>query len=162
MSETNSIYHKKLKDGSYLVQIYGAIDEVLELKNLILDRPKEIILDFEKTTVIKSYGIRELIRWQTKYAEAKFTYRNCQKMIIDQINLVEGFLPPKAHVESFYVPYYCEKSGEESCVLFRYGHEFHDSEVTPPQIVRDTQGNKMEMDVVWTKYFRFIEAKKAA
>ena len=78
-------------------------------------------------------------------------------MIVDQINMVSGFLPEGAEVESFMVPYYSDASDTEKMVLFTKGKEFKDGEVFPPEDVKDESGELMEMDVIEAKYFKFIK-----
>ncbi len=70
--------------------------------------------------------------------------------------MVLGFLPQGTRVESFFVPYYNEASGNEKMVLFINGREFKDGKVTPPATVNDDSGDPMEMDVIESKYFKFV------
>jgi hypothetical protein len=137
----------------------GPLDEDMSFNKVQLNDAKEIVLNFEHVNGIKSFGIRELIRWLGSYKSAKIIYSRCPKIVVDQINIVDGFLPRNAFVESFFVPYYSEATGEETQVLFRYGHEFDGANVTPPGDIVDSQGNKMEMDAIWDKYFRFLDKK---
>jgi hypothetical protein len=72
--------------------------------------------------------------------------------------MVQGFLPATGRVLSFYVPYYSEETGNEKLVLFRYGHEFTDQGMqNVPEIIKDDDGSEMEIDVVDSKYFKFIK-----
>jgi hypothetical protein len=84
------------------------------------------------------------------------TVRNCPKIVVDQINMVLGFLPAGTKVESFFVPYYSEASGNEKMILFVNGREFKDGKVSPPEGVNDEGGAPMEMDVIEAKYFKFV------
>lgn len=145
------------KGEQYFVSLVGPLDENMSFKDLICPSAREIIVNFEKVNGIKSFGIRELIRWLSKNREAKIIYSRCPKIVVDQINIVDGFLPLNAHVESFYVPYYSDQTEEELQVLFRFGYEFNEASITPPELVKDSAGNSMEMDAIWSKYFRFIE-----
>ena len=90
-------------------------------------------------------------------ARSLITFNQCPKVIVDQINMVDGFLPSNAKVNSFFVPYYHDDSGSEKNVLFRYGQEFSEASVNPPPEVKDDDGNAMEMDVIESKYFKFIK-----
>ena len=47
--------------------------------------------------------------------------------------------------------------GSEKNVLFRSGHEYKDGKVMPPNEVKDDSGEEMEMDVIESKYFKFIK-----
>ncbi len=71
--------------------------------------------------------------------------------------MVDGFLPSTGRSEFFYVPYYNDDSSSEKNILFRYGTEFAEGTVSPPASVKDEQGNEMEMDVIESKYFKFLK-----
>ena len=76
--------------------------------------------------------------------------------------MVEGFLPSKAQVASFYVPFYSESADSEENVLFHVGQEVtaaggavkinYDPKTAKPGGVDD-----MEMDVTEGKYFQFLK-----
>lgn len=162
MSMAGSTIEVQKKGESYTVSISGPIDEDISFENATCPGASEIIVNFQKVNVIKSFGIREFMRWIETQKNPKLIFSFCPKIIVDQINIVDGFLPANGRVDSFYVPYYCEDSGEESVILFRYGVEFSDNKVNAPTEIFDSKGNKMDIDVVWNKYFRFLEngAKK--
>lgn len=148
---------KKNEGGGLTLQIHGQIDEDASFEGLGFDGATNITLDLEHVASINSCGIREWIKWiRTAPDGAKITYRNCPKVIVDQINMVAGFLPDNAKVESFYVPYYSEDSGNEKMVLFKEGKEFSGGQVNPPAEVKDDGGAVMEMDVIEAKYFKFL------
>lgn len=153
---------EKRKDGAKLiVTLAGSIDEDAILTSIAFDGSAEIVLDLEKVSAINSCGIREWIKWlKANAAGAKVTYRHCPKIIVDQINMVAGFLPENGNVESFYVPYFNEGSGTEKMILFKSGKEYQGGNVNPPAEVKDDSGEVMEMDVIEAKYFKFI--KKAS
>lgn len=152
----------KQKEGDRLViSLSGSIDEDAVLLNVNFESCKEVVLNLEKITAINSCGIREWIKWlKAEGTSSVITFKNCPKIIVDQINMVAGFLPSNAVVESFYVPYFNEESGNEKMILFNKGKEFTDAGVKPPDEVKDTNGSHMEMDVIEAKYFKFL--KKSA
>jgi hypothetical protein len=157
---------KKLKlrnEGSiYFLDIHGIMDEDLSYSDLNISNPSELVISFEKVLSINSCGIREWIRWLMLQPNLKITYRLCPKVVVDQINMVDGFLPKNGAVESFFVPYYSEETGNEMQVLFSFGKEFDHNGLRPPEVVKDPAGNAMEMDVIESKYFRFLAKKPAA
>ena len=134
----------------------GVIDEDADFNQVSVKGAKEIVLELSTIKSINSCGIREWIKWIALAEQAKITYQNCPKVIVDQINMVDGFLPNNDKDDSFYVPYYNEDSGSEKNVLFRYGTEFKEGAVTPPLQVKDEAGNAMEMDIIESKYFKFL------
>ncbi len=150
---------EKRKDGeSLVVTVKGSIDEDAVLASVGFDGAQTIQLDLDKVSSINSCGIREWIKWlKTAPPSSKIVYKNCPKIIVDQINMVAGFLPENGKVDSFYVPYFNENSGAEKMVLFRSGNEFKDGELKPPPEVKDEGGEPMEMDVIEAKYFKFLK-----
>lgn len=141
-----------------LVHIQGKIDEDSNFRALDVDGCSSVILDLEKITAINSVGTREWIKWiKCVPSTLKLVIRKCPKNIVDQINMVSGFLPTGAIVESFYVPYFAEASGEEKMVLFNSGKEFRGGDIYPPPAIVDSTGASMEMDVIEAKYFRFLK-----
>src|SRR5512135_2248555 len=105
---------KNTSGGVLTVSFSGDVDEDAVFSNLSLDGAKQVVLDLEGISAINSCGIREWIKWvKAAPADTKFVYRKCPKIIVDQINMVAGFLPDGSSVESFFVPYFNENSGKE-------------------------------------------------
>lgn len=139
------------------LELIGQVDRDLDFSQIDTSKSDELVFDMKGIKSINSCGIREWINWMASVKSAKkISYKNCPKILIDQINMVAGFLPDNGRVESFYVPYYSTSTGEEKNVLFTYGKEFNDTEVLPPEKVLDSKGKEMEMDVIEAKYFKFL------
>jgi hypothetical protein len=143
--------------NQFKVSVNGVIDEDVDFTAFSLEGAGQVELNLGQVKSINSCGIREWIKWIGTAKSASVVYNECPKIIVDQINMVQGFLPASGKVNSFYVPYYNDDSGSEKNVLFTNGKEFTDTAVTPPAEVKDDQGNPMEMDVVEAKYFKFIK-----
>lgn len=139
------------------VVMAGSIDEDTDFSQFPLAGAPQIEIDLASLKSINSCGIREWIKWMSTAPAANITFNQCPKVIVDQINMVDGFLPSNAKVQSFFVPYYNDDSGSEKNVLFRYGSEFTDTEVKAPGEIKDESGSPMEMDVIESKYFKFIK-----
>jgi hypothetical protein len=146
----------------YYLELVGDIDEDVNFSTFRVTDATEITVSFEEVTRIQSCGIREWIQLINPYVKLPITYVKCPKIIVDQINMIDGFLPKNGRVESFYVPYYNEESGSERQVLFTYGTEFDKDGIYPPKEVKDADGNLMEMDVLDFKYFKFLKNLKHA
>jgi len=142
---------------TFKVKVIGIIDEDVDFNSQSLAGATAVELNLESIKSINSCGIREWIKWIGTAGGASVSYSLCPKIIVDQINMVQGFLPASGKVLSFYVPYFCDESGEEKNVLFNFGKEFTESTISPPTAVKDGAGNTMEMDVVEAKYFKFIK-----
>jgi hypothetical protein len=150
---------EKVQNGAELVvKLDGHIDEDATFNGLELGSASKVVLELEGISAINSCGIREWIKWiRTATNTANIVYKKCPKVIVDQINMVAGFLPDNGKVESFFVPYYSDASGNEKMVLFSEGKEFKGNEVFPPGEVKDDSGEVMEMDVIEAKYFKFLQ-----
>lgn len=148
----------KSQEGDLLkISIDGHIDEESTFEEFPLDGISTIQIDLEKVSAINSVGIREWIKWSKSLAGVSaIEVHHCPKVVVDQVNMVAGFLPPNAKVQSFYVPYYSEDSGEEEMVLFKRGEHFDENGVNPPEGLKDSDGNEMEIDVIEAKYFKFL------
>jgi len=108
---------------------------------------------------INSSGIREWILYSQKLKTKKVMLTECPKVFIDQASMVEGFVQQNFQILSFYVPYYNEEKDLEKLVLVHYGKDFTKDTNTIPQEMTDTDGLVYELDVIPTKYFKFLNKK---
>jgi hypothetical protein len=150
---------KHMQGQTLKLKILGQIDEDAVFEGVGFDGAGEIEIDLEKVAAINSCGIREWVKWiRSAPSNSKFVFHQCPKIIVDQMNMVNGFLPQNAVVDSFFVPYYCDSTGSEKMVLFKNGAEFNGPSLKPPEIVKDDEtGEAMEMDVIEAKYFKFLQ-----
>lgn len=135
----------------------GTIDEDADFSQIPIGGHGSIDIKMGNIKSINSCGIREWIKWMGAASGAQIVWHECPKVIVDQINMVDGFLPNNAKVMSFFVPYYNDDAGSEKNVLFRYGTEYSEGTLNPPETVKDDDGNTMDMDVIESKYFKFIK-----
>lgn len=139
------------------ITMAGVIDEDADLSLYSLEGKTNIELHLENVKGINSCGIREWIRWIETAGKTPLLYYNCHKIIVDQINMIQGFLPDHAKVMSFYVLYYSEETGNEKEVLLAHGINYDDNGVFSTPQVMDESNNQMEMDVAPAKYFKFLK-----
>lgn len=153
---------KKVVDGDKIhLSFAGKIDEDADFTDADIQGAQKLEIDLDGIQTINSVGIREWIKWiRNAPSSTEIIYEKCPKVIVDQINMVEGFLPAGAKVQSFYVPYYNEDTGSEKSVLFIDGQHFSQGQFKPPTEVTDDAGNPMEIDVIESKYFKFLEKLK--
>lgn len=137
----------------------GQIDEEAIFPE-ISEMGTEVVIDLGKVTSINSVGIRSWIMWFGNFADTKFTFMNCPKALVMQMNMVEGFLPAKCEVISLEVPFFCEECDKEIDVLFHVGKEII---VEGEQVKLNYDKSKIcpdgcdpELDVSETKFFRFL------
>ena len=155
-----NIDKRETPDGT-VVSLRGSIDEETNFAEIDGTEPR-LIFDLSGVSLINSMGIRNWVNWMKANRNRSLVFRNCSKPIVDQINALEGFLPPGSVVESFFVPYVCENCGHADRVLFRRTHEFDQGtadqkqSIRPPELKCPKCGEQMEMDVIEAKYFRFL------
>lgn len=154
----------QLHDGDTLVfQFEGTIDEDVKFPELA-ESPAHIRLDMKAIRSINSCGIREWVRWITPISEKnKVSLIHCPKVIVDQMNMVEGFLPEGAMVDSFYVPYFCEDLDQDHSILIERGREYEQAhgdkrgQIDIKETMRfDDFEGEFEIDVIESKYFKFL------
>jgi hypothetical protein len=141
----------------------GTIDEDVEFPSVATGKYSTITLDLKGVKAINSVGIREWLNWIRPLAESsKFVLENCPKAMVFQFNMVEGFLPPKSQVSSFFVPFYSESADQEENVLFHVGKEVTSTGGNiainyDPKAAKLGGVDDMEMDVTEGKYFQFLK-----
>ena len=115
-------------------------------------------IDYSRLPGHMQNGIREWIKWLKGIPEnVQINYENCPRIFVDQMNMVEGFLPPRAKVASFQLPYYCEECDSETNVLMARDKDFSKAKPTPKGMPKcQSCGKDAEIDVVEQKYFRFL------
>ena len=137
----------------------GSIDETLIIHfDLFSDTKDVVTLHLDEVIAINSTGIREWINLMTRLKSANIRLTKCPKVLVDQINMVKGFLPANAGVDSFYVPYFSEQSGTERKILFERNIQFTDKEVNFESTIVDEDGAVFEIDIIPDKYFKFIRS----
>jgi hypothetical protein len=151
-------------DGANLTLAFqGTIDEDVEFPVVEAGKHPTITLDLKGIKAINSVGIREWLNWIRPLAEtSKFILEHCPKAMVFQFNMVEGFLPPQARVNSFFVPFYSESADQEENVLFKVGQEVTATGGViainyDPKAAQLGGVDDMEMDVTEGKYFQFLK-----
>jgi hypothetical protein len=113
-----------------------------------------LILNLEGIKLINSCGIRDWVDFQYVLASnVKLVYRLCPQIIVEQMNMVSGFMKKGAMLESFYTPYYDELADEDVKVL-----------LTPAMVIngkapemKNSSGEILEFDEIEQQYFHFLK-----
>lgn len=158
---------KKLQDDKIILSFSGDINEYADFTKVDLGGAKEAIFDFSEVRFVNSIGLRGWIIWIKKAAGMSIQFIKCPRYVVDQMNILEGFLPPNARVESFYIPYYCESCDHTEMFLAERGRDFKEgtADVKEGILVKDELpcpkcGNPAEMDVLKERYFNFLKYRK--
>ncbi|MBH47443.1 MAG: hypothetical protein CME71_04665 [Halobacteriovorax sp.] len=139
---------------STIVTLSGRIDEDSHFDAITSSSADVFIFDFENVTLINSCGVREWINLvNTIIKKSKIIYRHCPQIMIEQMNMVQGFLPEGATIESFYAPYFDPDQDKEVKILISL------SEVTGKKapVKNNEKGTELEFDALEAQYFNFIK-----
>jgi hypothetical protein len=146
------------KESSLDLRVFGTLDEDAKLPNINFAFVTNINVDFGGLTSINSCGIRDWIKWISHVKPStKITYSTCPKIIVDQINMVEGFLPASGKVLSFFVPYYCENCDDVENNLFSTSDVGPAAGKPVPASTKCSKcGKDTEIDIIESKYMKFL------
>jgi hypothetical protein len=144
-------------DNKVMTEFTGSIDEDANFGEIEKVQEKEYNFDFDKVTMINSCGIREWINFIEKLpGDSKIVYKNCPQIIIEQMNMVHGFIREGAVIESFYAPYYDEETDNEHKILLK-ASQVVDGKAPA---IKSPEGNDMEFDAIEEQYFSFLKSQK--
>ncbi len=148
-------YTEEMQGDTHLIKLAGHINEDSILKDIKLSKSQDIVMDFQNIVGVNSCGIREWIKWLSELPPgANLTWKHCTKEIIDQVNMVEGFLPKKAKIVSFYIPYFCDECENRTNISQSASSKndlSYEEEIECPHC-----SEKAEIDVIENKYFKFL------
>lgn len=150
-------FHNEDQDQSILVKIEGSINEDLQIEKVSdLKRP-HIIFDMDQVKMINSCGIREWIRLIESFgSDVTLEYIKVPQIVIQQMNMISGFLSKNAKVISFYAPYFIEDLDEEKQILLR-SDEIKDFKA--PKMTTNVDGSEypLDFDAIEEQYFKFLK-----
>lgn len=146
----------EVQESQVVCAFKGVIDEDADFTKLSEVKGDNCVFDFDEVSMINSCGIREWIKFIEKLPESiTIRYRNCRQIIIEQINMVHGFIRPGAKIESFYAPYYCEGCDDE------FKQHIKTDEIEgkkAPHIKCPNCGSEeTEFDAIEAQYFAFLD-----
>ena len=152
---SNSLNISLEKQGEYdLIKLSGRIDEDSHFNAITNLNSTAYLFDFENINLINSCGVREWITFLSSLPTgSKIVYRHCPQIMVEQMNMVQGFLPAGAQIESFYAPYFDPDADQEVKVLLKT------SEVIGAKAPKKTnaQGIELEFDALEAQYFNFLK-----
>jgi len=152
------------------VTFRGMLDEnALELPHFSQPITGRVYLKLGELTLINSLGCRKWVQWVRDEMKAKqgVFLLECNPAVVNQLNILEGFIPEGSTIESFYVPYFCESCGYDTVVLFENNKDYIEGVESPLMRSPDEahcpscQG-AMALDAVKARYFKFLGRKPSA
>jgi hypothetical protein len=141
--------------GDFLeISISGSIDEDIHLDKIKVASGKPNHVHLDGVSLINSTGIRQWITWIKNFENEKWVFFGCPPVFVNQLNMIDSFIPKGSKVESFYIPYYSDETDEEKRLLMLRADWEKDPKHFPQQL--DSEGNEMVLDVLPDKYFKFL------
>lgn len=142
---------KTESDGLH-VFISGPLNEDANFQSVQLPPNSPLHLHLDELTMINSTGIRNWLQWVSEHANASWKVWGCPPHFINQLNMIEGFLPTKARVQSFYVLFYSDSTSEQMQMLIDRDQWEQKKTIEAPL---DKLGNPMEPDYLEDRFFKF-------
>jgi hypothetical protein len=123
----------------------GLIDEDAKFPTFETRGVDKVVIDLDGVKGINSVGIRTWLDWVTPLSnQMALFFERCPKSIVLQFSMVKGFLPDRATVLSFYLPYYCDKCDYEGSHLVVVGQNFMIGPAGPSLLVDPKSEAKCE------------------
>ena len=140
--------------GRLKMSVSGVIDEHADLSEISQARGT-IEISLKGVRRINSFGVRAWIDAIRKIpATERLTFIECPPPVVDQINMVQGFLG-HGQLISFYSPMICEECDEQEDELF-YVDKCRELGGKLPQVNCKRCGNAMEVDDLEEQYLLFV------
>lgn len=149
--------NNRISNDTVYIELDGVIDEDAvfdKIKNLKMSK---YVFDFNKVKSINSCGIREWIKYIELIGATDITYVNCPQIIIEQANMVHGFIKKGIVVESFYAPYFCESCDDEKKVLLKSTDVVGGNAPVKSCVKCNSE---LEFDALPKQYFQFLNQGK--
>ena len=147
--------------------LVGYLDEQTVLPDIEkISKTHRLAINFGRVSAILSMGVKTWIHFSMaleKIPNLEIEFKNCSKPVVDQINLVKGFLPTNARVSTLFVPIYCETCNRNFKVLRKTNNikeEIH--QVIPKIEVSDCDEfphcrEQFELECNPTSYLKFLD-----
>ena len=151
------IINSRITGDEAHIALEGIIDEDAnfdKIKSLPLDK---FIFDFNNVVLINSCGIRKWIKYIQDFKDATVVYINCPQIIVEQVNMVHGFIRKGSIIESFYAPYFCENCDIGKKILLKNTEVINSK---PPAKPCNNCQRNLEFDAIEKQYFSFLNQGK--
>lgn len=144
-----------MDDKTTYVEVGGAIDETAQFTEVQLS--EKVVINLEGVNFINSAGTRSWCLWLQRFrGPVQITMVRCPVIMVKSFSSVKSFLTERCTIESFYVPFYSENTGERKDFLAVKGTHFTGRDLNLPEM-KDSAGEVMELDVIPEMYLSFIK-----
>lgn len=147
----------------------GPIDETVKFIDIRLpSSTRQLVLDLGQVSILNSSGLRAWVLWvRSLEKRIGVFFRNCPMNVISQMNILDGFVPMGAIVDSFQVPYFCESCKRETLKIAVRGKDFVEatSDTKSGILIKEFETcphckATMQWDVVPEIYFKFLKPRR--
>lgn len=145
-----------IQNDTAAITFDGVINEDSNFEKIRNLKLKKYIFNFDKIHLINSCGIRDWIKYLSELNDAEIIYENCPQIIIEQINMVHGFITSKTNITSFYAPYFCDNCDKEAKILLRRDEIVN---TKAPEKKCPQCSDTLEFDALEKQYFHFLGQK---
>ncbi len=150
------------------LSLIGDIDESSDFTKAEVPKSGAIAIDLSEIKHVNSMGLRAWVEWITKLKHlSPIFYRRCSSSVINQINILDGFLPRGSIVESFFVPYHCEPCDNTFNYLAQRGRDFREVTLEQPELnaiptsmTCPNCGKMAEADIIEGRYLKFLKRSR--
>jgi len=157
-------FEVKTEASGLAIVLKGAMDEEAVFPNTVHQRQEKIIIDLENVTLINSMGARAWVNWvrSLESLASCIVLEKCPPIVVNQINILLGFLPKNGVVGSFKIPYFCEDCGLEEAILWQMGVQYQENGAfqEPEDKACPKCQSAFAADCVPQFYFRFLTRKR--
>ncbi|MBI3535337.1 MAG: hypothetical protein HY072_07615 [Deltaproteobacteria bacterium] len=147
---------KEQKGNVLVVRFTGSIEENVNFEALIGTPPEELHVYCKEVPRINSIGVKAWIRFfqSLKAKGIKLKFFECSTAIVQQINLISNFTPPRS-VESIYVPFTCMQCKSELVGLFKC-EDLKQMKLKIPDLKCAKCGGRSAFDDIPEEFFAFL------
>ena len=148
---------RMVRDAQGVVHLSGVIDESADL-TFLSGLMTHTRLNMHKVRRVNSYGVRAWIEAVRMIPRGvSFELLECPPSVVDQLNMVAGFVGGRGRVTSFYAPMACPACGLEKEALFQVADLRGGSRL--PDVACPTCGKTMVVDDLEEQYLMFARAE---
>jgi len=121
-----------VRDGETLrLELKGDIDEQTDLGALLKHQASSVVIDLSKICRINSAGCHRWVRFLEAMSNGRtLRLSRCSTTFVAQAMMIPNMIA-RTSVESLYLPYWCERCGEELELLSRTGEDFQQKPKCP-------------------------------
>ena len=108
---------KNIDENTIEIALSGDLNENAILpKASAFEAAKKVFVDFEKCRFLNSAGIKSWLLLMDQLSgnpDLELIFKNCRSVVLNNIAMIDGFLPSNGRLTSVYLPVYCSECDYE-------------------------------------------------